>query len=60
MILSLEVHCGIEGQKAMAKLVKEVLGGAGMIPEQPEVTGSLPSPNKLLNKVLLKVLLHLL
>ena len=26
VILSLEVHCGIEGQQAMAKLVREILG----------------------------------
>lgn len=30
VILSLEVHCGLEGQVAMAKIVREVLGAAGM------------------------------
>lgn len=27
LILSLEVHCGLEGQAAMAKILKEILGG---------------------------------
>jgi hypothetical protein len=38
----------------MAKLITEVLGGAGILPEQPDKTGVLPSPDKLKNKVLLK------
>lgn len=39
----------------MAKLVKEVLGTAGLLPPQPDVTGTLPPPEQLKNKVLLKV-----
>jgi hypothetical protein len=69
VILSLEVHCGIEGQQHMARLVREVLGEvpknffssfstpcvkAGMIPAQPAVTGVLPPPEELKRKVLLK------
>lgn len=26
VILSLEVHCGIEGQQAMARIVRDILG----------------------------------
>jgi len=54
VILSLEVHCGLEGQKEMAKLILDILGKAGMLPEQFEKTGVFPPPNQLLNKVLLK------
>jgi len=54
VILSLEVHCGIEGQQAMAVILKKVLGDANMLPSQPDQTGMLPPPEKLKNKVLLK------
>jgi len=54
VILSLEVHCSIEGQQGMAALIKEILGGAGLLAEQPDQTGVLPPPEKLKNKVLLK------
>jgi hypothetical protein len=55
VILSLEVHCGVDGQKAMAAIIKEILEPAGMLPDaQPDVTGVLPPPSKLLKKVLLK------
>eukprot|EP01117_Protostelium_nocturnum_P006576 TRINITY_DN2369_c0_g1_i1.p1 TRINITY_DN2369_c0_g1~~TRINITY_DN2369_c0_g1_i1.p1 ORF type:complete len:599 (+),score=252.39 TRINITY_DN2369_c0_g1_i1:142-1938(+) len=54
IILSLEVHCSVEGQKAMAELVKKVLGTAGLLPDQPGVANLLPAPGALLNKVLLK------
>lgn len=54
VILSLEVHCGIEGQQAMAAILKEVLGGAGLLPDQCDQTGILPPPESLKNKVLLK------
>jgi len=54
VILSLEVHCSVEGQTAMAAIMNEILGGAGLIPEQPEVTGVMPSPEKLKKKVLIK------
>lgn len=52
VILSLEVHCSVEGQKKMAEIIKEILGD--MLPETPEDTGVLPSPSKLLGKVILK------
>lgn len=54
VILSLEVHCSIEGQEAMAKILKEVLGNEGLLPPQPDVTGVLPPPEELKNKVLIK------
>jgi uncharacterized protein YjbI with pentapeptide repeats len=54
VILSLEVHCGIEGQQAMAKIVKDILGPVDMLPPQPEVEGVIPPPEKLKRKVLLK------
>jgi len=54
VILSLEVHCSVEGQKAMAAILKEVLGDKGFLPEQCQSAGNLPPPEKLKNKVLLK------
>eukprot|EP01119_Soliformovum_irregulare_P015567 TRINITY_DN438_c0_g1_i4.p1 TRINITY_DN438_c0_g1~~TRINITY_DN438_c0_g1_i4.p1 ORF type:complete len:603 (+),score=188.36 TRINITY_DN438_c0_g1_i4:193-2001(+) len=50
VILSLEVHCGLEGQAHMAKLVNEILGSAGLLPP----VGALPPPHELKKKVLLK------
>lgn len=52
IILSLEVHCNIEGQTQMANIMKEVLGD--MLPEASEKIQKLPPPDQLLNKVLLK------
>ncbi len=37
----------------MAKILVEILGD--LLPEQPAVTGVLPSPEKLKNKILVKV-----
>jgi len=54
VILSLEVHCSTEGQAAMGSIMKEILGGAGLLPEQPDVTGVMPPPEKLKKKVLIK------
>jgi len=50
VILSLEVHCGIEGQKGMAALIEEILVSANMIPKK----GELKPPSELKRKVLLK------
>lgn len=53
-VLSLEMHCGVEGQNEIARLIKETLGPAGMlIDEHVEKTG-LQSPSKYLKKVLIK------
>jgi len=54
VILSLEVHCHLEGQTAMANIVRSVLGPAGMLADQPATTGVFPPPEQLKNKVLLK------
>jgi len=54
VILSLEVHCSLEGQQSMAAILKEILGGANMLPQQCEAAGKLPPPEELKNKVLLK------
>jgi len=52
VIFSLEVHCHVEGQQAMAKILKEELGDTLAV--SPHVTGVLLPPSQLLNKVLLK------
>jgi len=49
---SLEVHCHVEGQQAMAKILKEELGD--MLSVSPSHTGQFLPPEKLLNKILLK------
>jgi hypothetical protein len=54
VILSLEVHCSVEGQVAMAKLLREILGGADMLPPSPSDENPLPPPEKLKRKVLVK------
>jgi len=41
VILSLEVHCGIEGQKGMAALIEEILVKADMIPKKRRIASSL-------------------
>jgi len=52
VIFSLEVHCHVEGQQAMAKILKEELGD--ILAVSPLHTGTLNPPDKYLNKVLLK------
>eukprot|EP01116_Phalansterium_solitarium_P012906 TRINITY_DN2962_c0_g1_i1.p1 TRINITY_DN2962_c0_g1~~TRINITY_DN2962_c0_g1_i1.p1 ORF type:complete len:707 (-),score=248.02 TRINITY_DN2962_c0_g1_i1:579-2699(-) len=51
VILSLEVHCKVEGQRALARILKEVFGD--MIPAPFALSGRFPPPAQLLNKVLL-------
>jgi len=46
VVLSLEVHCGIEGQTAMAKLAREILGTANMLVQAFEITKKMPPPEK--------------
>eukprot|EP01111_Echinosteliopsis_oligospora_P019290 TRINITY_DN926_c0_g1_i1.p1 TRINITY_DN926_c0_g1~~TRINITY_DN926_c0_g1_i1.p1 ORF type:complete len:366 (-),score=57.18 TRINITY_DN926_c0_g1_i1:802-1899(-) len=55
VIISIENHCCIEQQQKMAKYFVEVFGDKLAIPftTDPSVT-QLPSPNQLLNKILLK------
>jgi phosphatidylinositol phospholipase C, delta len=54
IILSLEVHCNEEGQRAMAKIITDILGEADMIPESFEGNKRCPPPSELKRKVLLK------
>lgn len=54
VILSLEVHCSIEGQQAMARILNDVLGPADMLPECFEKAQAMLPPEKLKKKVLLK------
>ena len=54
VILSLEVHCKLEGQKAMAKILTDVLGKADMFVPPFHKSGKWPSPSELKGKVLLK------
>ena len=55
VILSLEVHCDLEQQVEMAKILRSVLGDA--LVAEPFMTNTLilPSPNALRNRVLVKV-----
>jgi len=55
VILSLEVHCDLEQQVEMAKILRSVLGDS--LVTEPFMTNTLilPSPNELRNKVLIKV-----
>jgi hypothetical protein len=55
LVLSLEVHCGIEGQQGMAKLIHEILGPADMIFPPFASANAITPIEKLKKKVLLKV-----
>jgi len=54
VILSLEVHCGIEGQQGMAQLIKDILGAANLLVPSFERTKKMLVPGELKNKVILK------
>ena len=54
IILSLENHCSIPFQQAMASQMKSILGRHLYIPEESSLRGSLPSPLQLRGKVVLK------
>lgn len=55
VILSLEVHCDLEQQVEMAKILRSVLGD--VLVTEPFMTNTLilPSPNELRSRVLIKV-----
>lgn len=54
LIISLEVHCGREQQLMMSNIMKEAW--AGMLVTEEEIRkGTLPSPNDLRRKILIKV-----
>ncbi len=54
MILSLEVHCGIEQQQVMAQILRDTLGSTMIISPINDST-VLPSPAQLVNKIIIKV-----
>lgn len=54
VILSLEIHCSIEGQQKVVSILRGILGD--LMVEQPINFGStLPSPDALKNRILIKV-----
>lgn len=54
VILSLEVHCGVEQQDVMAKYMKEILGDLICKDPLPEDATFLPSPESLKRRILIK------
>jgi hypothetical protein len=54
VILSIENHCSIEQQKIMAATLREVLGDALFVPTAASWRATLPSPQELRYKVLVK------
>ncbi|ODV77789.1 PLC-like phosphodiesterase, partial [Suhomyces tanzawaensis NRRL Y-17324] len=55
LILSLEIHCSIPNQLKLVALIKEILGDLLITVPLESDSYMLPSPNKLRNKILLKV-----
>ncbi|KAJ6256588.1 1-phosphatidylinositol 4,5-bisphosphate phosphodiesterase [Drechslerella dactyloides] len=58
VILSLEVHCGIEQQIVMAELLRTILGDKLIVAPLISNPIGLPSPRDLKNKILVKVKGH--
>jgi len=54
VVLSLEVHCKIEQQGKMAKIMRDILGEKLYVVPITEVQEHMPSPNDLKNKILVK------
>jgi phosphatidylinositol phospholipase C delta len=54
IILSLENHCSIPFQQAMATQLKSILGSRLYVPDESSLRGSLPSPAQLRGKIVLK------
>jgi len=56
VILSIENHCSVEQQLIMSKIIKDILGSAGMLTDsfQLKQIKPLPSPESLKNKILIK------
>lgn len=55
VILSLEVHCSLEQQTQMARILVRVLGDTLVTDPFMTNTLTLPSPNELMNRILVKV-----
>ncbi|KAK6352667.1 Phospholipase C [Orbilia blumenaviensis] len=58
VILSLEVHCGVEQQIVMAETLKVMLGDKLVVAPSISNPMTLPSPQELKNKILVKVKGH--
>nr|XP_010593806.2 1-phosphatidylinositol 4,5-bisphosphate phosphodiesterase delta-1 [Loxodonta africana] len=54
VILSLENHCSLEQQRVMARHLRSILGSVLLDQQLDGVTNSLPSPEQLKGKILLK------
>jgi len=53
-VLSLEMHCGVEGQTEIARMINETLGPAGMLIDEHVDKSGLLAPEKYKRKVLIK------
>lgn len=58
VILSLEIHCGIEQQDVMADMFREVFGDLLLTEPLALDESALPSPELLIHKILIKVPLN--
>ncbi|KAJ2989174.1 1-phosphatidylinositol 4,5-bisphosphate phosphodiesterase delta-1 [Globomyces sp. JEL0801] len=52
VVLSLEVHCGLDGQKQLAMILHEVLGD--FLLHQSDTTKDIPSPEDLKHKIIVQ------
>lgn len=55
VILSIEEHCGVEQQRHMARVFKEVLGDLLLTRPTEASADQLPSPSQLREKIIIKV-----
>jgi phosphatidylinositol phospholipase C delta len=55
IIISAEVHCCLEQQNVLARILRLELGEALVVSELHEASGVLPSPQQLRGKILFKV-----
>lgn len=55
LIISLEVHCNAEQQRLMVEIMKKVFGSQLVLTTLPHDTETLPSPEKLKYRILVKV-----
>lgn len=55
VILSIEEHCGVEQQRHMARVFKEVFGDMLLMKPTEASADQLPSPSQLREKIIIKV-----
>ena len=55
MVLSIEEHCGVEQQRYMARVFKEVFGDMLLMKPTEASADQLPSPSQLREKIIIKV-----